>query len=64
MRTNIVIRDDLMQKAMELAQSTTKKQVVEEALETFIQKKQQERIRTLRGKLQWEGDLDTMRLDK
>lgn len=64
MRTNIVIRDDLMQKAMELAQSSTKKQVVEEALETFIQKKQQERIRTLRGKLQWEGDLDTMRLDK
>ncbi len=64
MRTNIVIRDDLMQKAMELAQSTTKKQVVEEALETFIKKKQQERIRTLRGKLQWEGDLDTMRSDK
>ncbi len=64
MRTNIVIRDDLMQKAMELAQSTTKKQVVEEALETFIQKKLQERIRTLRGKLKWEGDLHTMRLDK
>lgn len=63
MRTNIVIRDDLMQKAMELAQCTTKKQVVEEALETFIQKKQQERIRTLRGKLKWEGDLDAMRLD-
>ncbi|MFO8031128.1 MAG: type II toxin-antitoxin system VapB family antitoxin [Desulfohalobiaceae bacterium] len=64
MRTNIVIRDDLMQKAMELAQNTTKKKVVEEALETFIQKKQQERIRTLRGKLKWEGDLDSMRLDK
>jgi Arc/MetJ family transcription regulator len=64
MRTNIVIRDDLMQKAMELAQNTTKKKVVEEALETFIQKKQQERIRTLRGKLKWEGDLDSMRLDE
>jgi len=63
MRTNIVIDDELMQQAVELSQSKTKKAIVEEALSLFIQFKKQAKIRALRGKLIWEGDLNQMRID-
>ena len=39
----------------------TKKEVIEEALRTLVRLRSQEQIRTLRGQLHWEGDLDTMR---
>ena len=61
MRTNIVIDNDLMAKAKALTGLKTKKDVVHEALRTLIQLKSQEQARALRGKLHWEGDLDTMR---
>jgi hypothetical protein len=37
---------------------------VEEALRLLIQLKKQEKIRKFRGKLNWEGDLEKMRIDK
>lgn len=64
MRTNIVIDDDLMTKAMESTGLATKKAVIEEALRLLIRLKSQERVRQLRGKLQWEGDLNEMRQDR
>ncbi len=64
MRTNIVIDDDLMAEAMRLSQLKTKKAVVENGLRLLIQIKKQERIKSLRGKLKWVGDLDRMRLDQ
>lgn len=63
MRTNIVIDDSLMNRAIELSGYTTKKETVEEALRILIKFKQQNAIRSLRGKLKWEGDLDEMRTD-
>ncbi|MFC1857185.1 type II toxin-antitoxin system VapB family antitoxin [Thermodesulfobacteriota bacterium] len=63
MRTNIVIDDNLMAEAMKLSQLSTKKAVVETGLRLLIQIKKQERIKHLRGKLKWEGDLEKMRLD-
>ena len=64
MRTNIVIDDKLMNLAMQLTGLKTKKAIVEEALRTLIQHKQQERILTLHGKVEWEGDLDEMRMGR
>ncbi len=64
MRTNIVIDDILMQKALELSGLDTKKAVVEAALKLFIQIRQQGSLRKLRGKLKWKGDLEQMRLDQ
>ncbi len=64
MRTNIVIDDDLIEKALELTGLKTKKAVVEEALKLLIQMRQQAAIRAWRGKLKWEGDLEQMRLDR
>jgi Arc/MetJ family transcription regulator len=64
MRTNIVIDDKLMAEAIKLSQLKTKKAVVETGLRLLIQIKKQERIKDLRGKLNWDGDLEKMRLDQ
>jgi Arc/MetJ family transcription regulator len=64
MRTNIIIDDSLMAEAMKLSRLKTKKAVVESGLRLLIQIKKQERIKSLRGKLKWDGDLDKMRLDR
>jgi len=63
MRTNIVIDEDLMNEAMSLTQIKTKKAIVETSLKLLIQLKKQEQLKSLRGKLQWEGNLEQMRLD-
>jgi Arc/MetJ family transcription regulator len=64
MRTNIVIDADLMKEAMALSKLNTKKAVVETGLKLLVQIKKQERLKNLRGKLEWDGDLDAMRLDQ
>ena len=64
MRTNIVIDDNLMNEAMRLSQLKTKKAVVETGLKLLVQIKKQEKIKGLRGKLKWDGNLDAMRFDQ
>jgi len=64
MRTNIVIDDDLMQQVLEQTGLKTKREAVEEGLKSLLRLKQQEKIRSFRGKLTWEGDLDAMRRDR
>ena len=61
MRTNIILEDDLINRARQLTGIKTKKQVIQEALRLLIQLREQENVRALRGKLHWEGDLDSMR---
>ncbi len=61
MRTNIVIDDDLMQAAQEATGLPTKRAVVEAALKLIVRLRAQERIRDLRGRISWEGDLDELR---
>jgi Arc/MetJ family transcription regulator len=63
MRTNIVIDDQLMKRAMRAAGVTTKREAVEKGLKLLLRLEQQKRIRTLRGKFRWEGDLEPMRRD-
>ncbi len=64
MRTNIVIDDELMKKAMELSGLPTKRAVVEAGLLLLIQVKSQKGVRNLRGKVRWEGNLDEMRASR
>ena len=64
MRTNIVIDDELLERAMALSGLKTKRAVVEEALRRLIMLEEQGSIRALRGKLHWEGDLNQMREDR
>ncbi len=63
MRTNIVIDDMLMEEAMKVSDHQTKRETVEEALRLLVKIKHQSKIRKLRGKLHWEGNLDVMRSD-
>lgn len=63
MRTNIVIDDKLMEDALRTTGLKTKREAVELGLRTLIRLRQQETIRTFRGKLHWEGDLEEMRTD-
>jgi Arc/MetJ family transcription regulator len=57
MRTNIVIDDELMERALTLFGLHTKREAVEESLRLLVRLKEQERIRAARGKLRWDGDL-------
>lgn len=63
MRTNIVIDDKLMKDTLRLTGLKTKREVVELGLQTLLRLRQQDEIRHLRGKLNWQGDLNAMRTD-
>ena len=63
MRTNIVIDDRLMEEAQAVTGLQTKRETVEEALRLLVRLRRQERIRELRGTVNWQGDLEAMRLD-
>ena len=63
MRTNIVIDDELMNRALKLTGLKTKRAVVDAGLRLLVKLKDQEQIRAFRGKLRWEGDLDRTRTD-
>jgi len=64
MRTNIVIDDKLMTDALRVTGLRTKREAVELGLRTVLRLSKQADIRRMRGKLQWQGDLDAMRRDK
>ncbi|MGN6654625.1 MAG: type II toxin-antitoxin system VapB family antitoxin [Rhodanobacter sp.] len=63
MRTNIVIDDALMRDAMKASGLKTKREAVELGLQTLVRLKRQRQIKTLRGKVQWQGDLEKLRTD-
>lgn len=64
MRTNIDIDDRLMRQAMRSSRARTKRGVVEEALRLLIQTRGQGSIRRLRGKVAWQGNLDSSRMGR
>lgn len=64
MRTNIVIDDELMAAALRATGATTKREVVELGLKTLVRLGKQREIRNYRGKLDWQDDLERMRLDE
>jgi Arc/MetJ family transcription regulator len=61
MRTNIVLDDDLVREAMRVTGEPTKTAVVHRGLRELVRIGRLQRLRTLRGRLKWSGDLDTMR---
>ncbi len=64
MRTNIEIDDELINEAMKASGLKTKKATVEAGLRLMISLKNQEKIKLLKGKLHWEGNLEKMRLNQ
>jgi len=64
MRTNIVIDDKLMRDALRVTGLKTKRETVDQALRTLLRLAKQGEIRRFRGKLDWRGDLNSMRTDR
>jgi len=64
MRTNIVIDDKLMRDTLHATGLKSKREAVETALRTLLRLSRQGEIRRLRGKLDWQGDLNAMRSDR
>ncbi len=64
MRTNIVIDDALLRQAMRASGLKTKRAAIEEALRLYVQIQGQKEILKLRGKIQWEGNLEESRLGR
>lgn len=61
-RTNIEIDDVLVEKAMRLTGARTKREVVDIALRRLVEKGSlYKAITRLRGKLSWEGNVDSWR---
>lgn len=61
MKTELEIRDDLMQEALRLSELPTQQAVVEQALENFVYALLLKKLDALRGPGVWEGDLEEMR---
>jgi Arc/MetJ family transcription regulator len=64
MRTNIEIDEQLVSKAMRSSGARTKKAVVEAGLRLLVKTHSQTTIRRLRGKVQWQRELNESRLGR
>jgi Arc/MetJ family transcription regulator len=60
-RTNIDLDDDLLEQAMKASGDRTKRATVHRALALLINTAAQGRLRRLRGKVRWTGNLDESR---
>jgi Arc/MetJ family transcription regulator len=60
-RTNIDIDDNLMSEAMKCSGARTKRAAVEAGLRLLAETHAQASIRRLRGKIDWQGDLEESR---
>ncbi|MEN3185332.1 MAG: type II toxin-antitoxin system VapB family antitoxin [Atribacterota bacterium] len=58
MRTNIVIDDELLKEAMELARVKTKKEAVAVALQEFVRNRRRKNLGELKGKIQFAEEYD------
>ncbi len=63
MRTNVVLDDELIARAVESGGYRTKRSAIEAGLRLLVQVNAQRKLLRLRGKVRWEGNLDEMRRD-
>jgi Arc/MetJ family transcription regulator len=60
-RTNIVLDENLVQTALKATGLKTRRALIDFALRDLLRRESQKRILELRGQINWEGDLKTMR---
>jgi len=63
MRTNVVIDDNLMARALKSGEYRTKRAAIEHGLKLLVQINSQQKLRKLKGKIHWDGDLEALRRD-
>ena len=64
MRTNIVLDDDIIERAFRYSKAKTKKELIHEALKEFIHAKERLDLRELRGKIEFQSGYDYKKLRK
>jgi Arc/MetJ family transcription regulator len=63
MRTNVVIDDQLMSRALRSSGCRTKRSAIEAGLRLLVEVNSQKKLRLLKGRVAWHGDLEAMRRD-
>ena len=61
MRTSVVIDDRLMLRALRASGCRTKRSAIEAGLRLLVQVNSQKKLRALKGRITWDGDLARMR---
>jgi Arc/MetJ family transcription regulator len=61
MRTSVVIDDNLMALALKSSGCKSKRAAIEAGLRLLVHRDSQKKLRDLKGKVTWEGDLEDMR---
>ena len=62
-RTNIVLDTRLIHTGLKMTGLKTRRELVDFALRELIRHQQQKKLLDLKGRIQWEGDLEAMRTD-
>lgn len=60
-RTNIVLDDELVKSCLEITGLKTRRELIDHALRELLRHENQKKILKLRGKINWEGDLNSWR---
>ena len=60
-RTNVVLDDELVEKCLTATGIKTRRELIDYALREVLRHKNQHRLLELKGRVKWEGDLDSMR---
>lgn len=61
MRTTLTIGDDILEDLMRFSKAKTRTEAVRLALAEWVRRKRIEKLKSLRGKLPIEGDLEKLR---
>lgn len=61
MRTTLTIDDEALKAAMKVSKGRTKTEVVNKALRRFAGARDRHELLKLRGKVVWEGNIDSLR---
>ena len=60
-RTNVVLNDDLVAKCQGVTGIKTRKALIDHALRELLRHNSQYKILELKGKINWDGDLEASR---
>lgn len=61
MRTTLNIDDEALKAAMAYADGRSKTELINEALRRFARARRRKELLTMRGSLEWQGDIDELR---
>ncbi len=61
MRTNIELDDALVEQALKLSNTKTKKDVIHDALKNYVASMKKKQLLALKGNVKWDGNLKDMR---